>query len=39
VGNCSTSAIAELLRVSADVIAGFAASVEEALLVLPNLGG
>ena len=39
VGNCSTSAIAELLRANADVVAGFAASEEEALLVLPDLDG
>jgi predicted nuclease of predicted toxin-antitoxin system len=38
VGNCATSAIAELLRSRSDVIADFAASEEEALLVLPNLG-
>ena len=37
VGNCSTSAIAELMRANADVIARFAASEEEALLVLPDL--
>ena len=39
VGNCSTSAIVDLLRTSADVIAEFAASKEEALLVLPGLDG
>ena len=38
VGNCSTSAIAGLLRLNAGVIARFAASEEEALLVLPDLG-
>ena len=39
IGNCSTSTIAELLRATADVISRFAASEEEALLVLPNLEG
>lgn len=39
VGNCSTATIAELLRSSADIIARFAASEEEALLVLPSLDG
>lgn len=39
VGNCSTATIADLLRSSADVIARFTASEEEALLVLPNLDG
>lgn len=38
-GNRSTAAIAELLRASADLIAQFAASEEEALLVLPDLHG
>jgi len=37
VGNCSTSAIAELMRANTDVIDRFAASEEEALLVLPDL--
>ena len=37
VGNGSTVAIAELLRSGAEVIAGFAASEDEALLVLPDL--
>lgn len=37
-GNRSTTAIAELLRSAADDIARFAASEEEALLVLPDLG-
>ena len=39
IGNRSTAAIAEFLRASADVIAGFAASQDEALLVLPDLDG
>lgn len=38
-GNRSTSVIAELLRSGADIIARFAASEEEALLVLPGLDG
>ncbi len=37
VGNCSTAAIAAILRSGADDIAGFAASEEESLLVLPAL--
>ena len=39
VGNCSTSPIAEPLRANADVISSFTASEEEALLLLPDLGG
>lgn len=39
VGNCSTATIAELLRSGAETIAHFAASEEEALLVLPSLDG
>ncbi len=39
VGNCSTSAVAEMLRANADVISRFAVSEEEALLVLPDLEG
>lgn len=39
VGNRSTTGISELLRSAADVIGRFAASEEEALLVLPNLDG
>jgi predicted nuclease of predicted toxin-antitoxin system len=39
VGNCSTAAIAEVIRSGVDVIARFAASEEESLLVLPDLGG
>ncbi len=38
VGNCSTATIAQHLRSGAPVIAEFAASEEEALLVLPDLG-
>jgi predicted nuclease of predicted toxin-antitoxin system len=38
VGNRSTAAIAEVLRSGAQAIARFAASEEEALLVLPHLG-
>lgn len=37
VGNGSTRAISELLRSEVDVIAHFATSEEEALLVLPDL--
>ncbi len=37
--NRSTAAIAELLRTGAGLIARFAATEEEALLVLPNLDG
>lgn len=37
VGNRSTAMIADLLRSGADIIARFAASEEEALLVLPAL--
>ncbi len=37
VGNCSTAAIAAVLRSNEDVIARFAASEEESLLVLPDL--
>lgn len=39
VGNASTTTVAEVLRAGADVIARFAASEEEALLVLPDLAG
>jgi predicted nuclease of predicted toxin-antitoxin system len=39
VGNRSTAAIAEVLSRGAEVIARFAASEEEALLVLPTLDG
>jgi len=39
VGNCSTTVIAELLRWASDDIARFAASDEEAFLVLPTLDG
>lgn len=39
VGNRSTTAIFELLRSAVDVIDRFAATDEEALLVLPNLDG
>ena len=39
VGNCSTAVIADLLRSGADIIARFAASEEDALLVLPGLDG
>jgi predicted nuclease of predicted toxin-antitoxin system len=37
IGNCSTAAIAEVLHASAEVIARFAASEDEALLVLSGL--
>ena len=37
VGNCSTAAIADVLRSGVDVIVRFAASEDEALLVLPDL--
>lgn len=37
VGNCSTAAIAAVLRSGVDLIAQFAASEEESLLVLPDL--
>ena len=37
VGNCPTAAIAAVLRSNEDVIARFAASEEESLLVLPDL--
>lgn len=37
VGNCSTEAIAAVLRSSVDVVSRFAASEEESLLVLPDL--
>ena len=37
VGTCSTVAIADILRSSVDVIARFAASEDESLLVLPDL--
>jgi predicted nuclease of predicted toxin-antitoxin system len=37
VGNCSTAAIAAVLRSNVQVIARFAASEEESLLVLPDL--
>ncbi|MGI8808112.1 MAG: DUF5615 family PIN-like protein [Acidimicrobiales bacterium] len=37
VGNCSTAAIAAVLRSNEDVIARFAGSEEESLLVLPDL--
>jgi len=39
VGNRSAAAILELLRSAVDRISRFAASEEEALLVLPNLDG
>ena len=39
IGDCSTAAITEVLHASADVIAHFAASEDEALLVLPGLDG
>ena len=39
VGNRTTAAIAEMLRVGADAVSRFAASEEEALLVLPALDG
>lgn len=39
VGNRSTASIAEVLSAGAGVIARFAASEEEALLVLPTLDG
>ena len=38
VGNQPTRPIAELLRTSVDVIARFGSNIDEALLVLPDLG-